>query len=120
MIYTSYFAMLKKIPENFVTISICAKAPSFYKGLEYKVLAPKYGFFQEWKKTHDNDYYIEQYKLEVTDKLDALEVVNALTKLSNGLDIVLLCYEKPSDFCHRHLVEKWLKENGIECTELTF
>lgn len=38
-----------------------------------------------------------------------------------GLDyhpnIVLLCYEKPTDFCHRHLVAQWLIENGFECKE---
>ena len=32
-------------------------------------------------------------------------------------DICLMCYEKPSDFCHRHLVANWLNENGIECKE---
>ena len=28
------------------------------------------------------------------------------------------CYEKPSDFCHRHLVADWLNKNGVECKEL--
>ena len=58
-IYTSYFAKLRSLPENIVPISICGKAPDWYTGLQYKKLAPKYGFFMEWKKTHDNDYYIE-------------------------------------------------------------
>lgn len=35
-----------------------------------------------------------------------------------GEDAVLLCYEKPGDFCHRHLVSQWLNENGIRCSEL--
>ena len=57
MLYTSYFAKLKSLPENIIPISICGKAPDWYKGLQYKKLAPKYDFFMEWKKNHDNDYY---------------------------------------------------------------
>lgn len=34
MIYTSYFAKLKKLPNNIIPISICGKAPEFYKGLQ--------------------------------------------------------------------------------------
>lgn len=33
--------------------------------------------------------------------------------------IALICYERPTDFCHRHLVSKWLNENHIECKEFT-
>lgn len=55
MIYTSYFAKLKSLPENIIPISICGKAPDWYKGLQYKKLAPKYDFFMEWKKNHDSE-----------------------------------------------------------------
>lgn len=48
MIYTSYFAKLKSLPDNIVPISICGKAPNWYTGLQYKKLAPKYDFFMEW------------------------------------------------------------------------
>ena len=39
-IYTSYFANLKNLPDNVCPISICGKAPDWYKGLQYKKLAP--------------------------------------------------------------------------------
>jgi hypothetical protein len=32
---------------------------------------------------------------------------------------VLLCWERNGN-CHRHIVAKWLRENGIECEEVTF
>ena len=47
MIYTSYFAKLNKLPEYVIPISICGKAPDWYKGLQYKKLAPKWKFFKE-------------------------------------------------------------------------
>lgn len=120
MIYTSYFAKLKSLPDNIIPISICGKAPDWYKGLQYKKLAPKYDFFMEWKRTHDNDYYIKCFKKQVTDQLNILNVIRDLIDMSNISDdqnICLICYEKPSDFCHRHLVAKWLNDNGFKCEE---
>lgn len=123
MIYTSYFAKQKELENhNIIPISICAKAPDWYKGLQYKKLAPKYGFFMEWKKNHDNDYYIEHFQSEVMDGLDATNVILDFSRMVYGFnvgenDIALICYEKPSDFCHRHLVAEWLKQNGFKCEE---
>ena len=123
MIYTSYFGKIKELEQNNVTpISICGKAPDWYKGLQYKKLAPKYAFFMEWKKTHDNDYYIKNFKEQVLDKLNATDVIGDFSKMDYGFnveenDIALICYEKPEDFCHRHLVAEWLQQSGIKCEE---
>lgn len=49
MIYTSYFAKLKELEAyGVIPVSICGKVPDWYKGLQYKKLAPKYEFFMEW------------------------------------------------------------------------
>lgn len=135
MIYTSYFAKLKSLPDNVIPISICGKAPDWYKGLQYKKLAPKYDFFMKWKENHDNDYYIKCFNEQVLDKLNAYETLNELYDLlpkeqqfwiemtnclpwyNSHVNIALICYEKPSDFCHRHLVADWLNKNGFECKE---
>ena len=132
MIYTSYFAKLKSLPENIIPISICGKAPDWYKGLQYKKLAPKYDFFMEWKKNHDNDYYIRCFNEQVLSKLNQIETITDLHmvipreirekmqhSVHNSPDwhIALICYEKPTDFCHRHLVSDWLNEIGLNCTE---
>ena len=100
-IYTSYFAKMKKIPEDILRISICGKAPDWYDGIQYKKVAPKYGFFQEWKKNQDNCFYIKHFNAEVLDTLDAEKVYKELEELSGGKDCVLLCYEKSSDFCQK-------------------
>lgn len=52
-----------------------------------------------------------------------MNVVDVLLDLSRVLgienikekDICLVCYERPSDFCHRRLVADWLIENGFKC-----
>ena len=123
MIYTSYFAKLKSLPKNIVPISICAKAPDWYKGKQYKNLARKYDFFMKWKENHDNDYYIKCYKEQVLNKLNVEDVIFDLVGILNvneDIDIALLCYEKPGDFCHRHLVADWLNENGYKCEEYMY
>ena len=124
MIYTTYFAKLKSLPSDIIPIAICGKAPEGYKGLQYKKLAPKYDFFMEWKRTGDNDYYIKCFKEQVLDKLDALETLLEISEIAGFHnrfnDIALVCYEKPSDFCHRHLVADWLKEHGYECEEFVY
>lgn len=118
MIYTSYFANLKNIPNAITPITICGRTPQFYNGLTYKKLAPKYSFFSIWKETHDNEYYTQQFQELVLDNLNVDDVVNELKSLSGTKDFVLVCYEKPKDFCHRHLVAKWLYANGYDCMEL--
>lgn len=118
MIYTSYFAKLRCIPKNIVPISIAAKTPDWYSGLTYKKLAPKYQFFMEWKKTRDNRYYIEHFNNEVLKVLNPYDVINDFKSMTNNAnDIVLLCYETPDKFCHRHLVAGWLNAAGYEVIE---
>lgn len=132
MLYTTYFAKLRSLPENVIPISICAKAPKWYTGIQYKKLAPKYEFFQEWQRTHDNDYYIHHFNDEVLAQLDVMRVVNELqvampeeVKMkmqapfwwNPDWHIALVCYERPTDFCHRHLVAEWLNSKGYPCYE---
>ena len=77
--FTGYFARLKNYQKaNLTPISIAAKAPIWYKGDEYKKLAPKWSFYSEWKSgSHkgDNDYYTKHFKEEVLDKLDPEQVL---------------------------------------------
>ena len=119
-IYTSYYAKCRMIPHTITRISIAGKAPAGYRGIEYKVLAPKKEFFMKWKENHDNNYYIKCFNEQVLSHLNPVEVYNRLEELSCGQDIVLICYEKSGDFCHRYLVADWLSKNlGIEVKEWT-
>lgn len=125
MIYTTYFAKLKSLPKDIIPISICGKAPAGYKGLEFKKLAPKYGFFKKWKETGDNAFYIENFLVQVLAEQNPDEIVKELYALAYSTaepgqvikDIALVCYEKPTDFCHRHLVSTWLFNAGWSSEE---
>ena len=120
MIYTTYFSRVRNLPRNIVPIAICGKAPEWWKlwsGLQYKKLAPKYGFFSKWKETGDNMYYVRCFNEQVLSQLDAKSVVTELLTLAGSSDLALVCYEKPGEFCHRHLVAGWLREKGFDARE---
>lgn len=110
MIYTGYFAKVKQYENaGLTTVSISGKAPDFYKGPEYKALAPRWQMFNDWKKGKiDNFGYTELFNQHL-ETLDKESVRRALE--SFGENVILLCYEKPGDFCHRHLVADWLENN---------
>ena len=111
-IYTSYFSNLRNIPSDFVPVAICSGIPYWYKGIWTKMVAPKWDFFNEWKQNHDNNFYIEHFNKEVLDKTSPEIFINLLKNITNNAEnIVLICYEKPNDFCHRHLVADWLNKN---------
>ena len=98
---TSYFAKYR----GDKGVSIAGKCPDGFKGRQYKKLAPKYWFFKKYKEDNDEDFYTERYKEEVLAKLDPKVVYAEL-----GSDAVLLCWEAPGKFCHRHLVAQWLSD----------
>jgi hypothetical protein len=114
-IYTSYYANLRNIPEDIVPISISLKPPEWYKGLEYKKLAPTEAIHNEWLRNHNYLIYTSRYIKEVLKFLDIDNVIHDLSNLSGGKDVVLVCYEAPDKFCHRKPVADWLiiKDNHV-------
>lgn len=131
MIYTTYFGKIRSLPENIIPVAICGKMPAGVEMLRYPKLAPKIGFFREWKENHDNAFYVRSYKEQVLASLtpeqvltDLYELLDEQTKNKMGADpwhsnthVALVCYEKPDSFCHRHIVARWLTKNGIPVRE---
>lgn len=113
MIWISYFAQMRNFPKDFVPIVICGGIPNWYNGLWYRKVAPKLSFFTEWKKNHDNEYYIHYFNELVLKNKNPDNIIKEIIELANNAEnIVLLCYEKSTDFCHRHLVANWINENN--------
>lgn len=132
MIYTSYFAKLNKLPKNVFPVAICGKVPDWYTGARYTKLAPKYYLLLNWKYNHNDDEYAKRFCSTTLAHLDIDRVLTDLQMLmpddiirqmqspvvrNPDWHIALICYEKPSDFCHRHLVRNWIKGHGYECKE---
>ena len=107
----SYFAKSNNNPN---AVSIACFKPHWFKGKEYKKLAPTIGILERYKYTGNTKKYVEEYKKQILDNLDPKQVYEEL-----GENAVLLCFEKSGQFCHRNLVANWFKEKlGIEVKEL--
>ena len=113
---TGYFAKLKTYTDNgLIPVSIALYSPKWYSGLEYKKLAPSPEILHEFKVGEfqgDIEHYRERYVREILGILNPKVITEELEKLTKADSdkIILLCYEKPEDFCHRHLVADWIME----------
>ncbi len=113
MIYTSYFAKMRKMtPEQQAKcMSIARFTP---KGVNIPIntmLAPKWDILKKYKENNDMNAFVRAYKEQLS-ALDPAKVAKTMD------DRILVCYEKIGDFCHRHILARWLRDNGYECEEL--
>jgi len=110
--YTSYYAKNSDSPN---AVSIAIYTPRWFSGRTYKKLAPTPSILETYKRTGDVQLYVDSYTRDVLSKLDVHEVWKEL-----GPEAILLCYESPEKFCHRHIVAKWLRDAGYEIEEISY
>lgn len=136
---TSYYANLKNIDTTkFTPIAISGDEGKLvgFEGRGERKLSP-YTFFKSWKareneiekmkdqisqeeycklKEENQNDYIEKFYNKVLKQLSPSEIYSSV-----GENAVLLCFEKPTEFCHRFLVASWLELNlGVEIDEYGF
>jgi len=117
--FTSYF-FSNKLNQNQKLISISNSIPREIKQrlpniITYKPLCPTWKIVQDYKRQIiSKDEYSKIYIGCFLDKLNATRVYQEL-----GEDAILLCWERPDKFCHRHIVSNWLSNSlNIQITEL--
>ena len=107
---TSYF-FSSKINSAMQLVSVAGKIPSNIqdrfggKIKTYRDLVPPSYLVWDYKngKTCKEDY-TRIYKEKILNSLDASIVYRNLQ------DAVILCWERPEAFCHRHLIAKWIRD----------
>lgn len=123
-IFTTYFGKLKEIEEEFKDTGVLKLAISYTipKGIDAYQLQdflPPYDVLKMYKENYLNEEeYTKLYKAKVLDKLDINKFYIDFDKLCSKFPVIcLICYEKPDNFCHRHLVREWLNDVGYSCKE---
>jgi hypothetical protein len=96
---TSYFSNPAIKREKRSLVAISQGVPKWYTGARYLPLAPTW----EMVKMKDMVKYTTMY-IDILSKLIAEEV---RAKLEGS---ILLCWEKPGEFCHRRLVAQWIQD----------
>lgn len=128
MIYTTNFAHLRKLPQSIIPVSIARYPLQGYDGLVYNRLAPTPRMLCEYRATGDTVRFTDRYIEDILGSLDPSEIIAEIEGLVRGsssdlcdcggnLDIALVCFERATSFCHRHIVAKWFNSIGIDCKE---
>jgi uncharacterized protein YeaO (DUF488 family) len=102
---TSSFSISGTDPNG---VCIARFPPRFipFKGPKYIDLAPSKLLLKAWKSgTINEKEYTDRFYQETLSRTTPGKVLQDL-----GEESILLCYEKPGQFCHRQLVGKWLEE----------
>ncbi len=118
MIYTGSYDNCKS--GRLVSISGDGGKSLGFDGETYKKLAPKLSFWKEWHNNigkisaiENHLFYLKCYYELV---LKSLNIEQVLKELESA---IMLCYEPPEDFCHRHISAAWIElETGIVVPEI--
>ena len=111
-IYTGYYGNMRAY-RGMTCVAISLGVPKWlnFPIPNCRVLNPK-----PYMLHMEQGQYTAAYN-RILDSLSPQYIVEFLEGVSEGRDVVLLCYEKPGDFCHRQLVAEWLNRNGISVEE---
>lgn len=120
---TSYFGRLRALDLSlYYLVQVCRHAP---KGVTCDtVLVPALPGWQSLvvplKEGLITEAEYERSYLRVLDskREELLEAVREILKAAGERTPLLLCYEKPSDWCHRHVLAGWLRKEGFDVNEL--
>ena len=98
-IYTSYFSNGAKLAKaGIMMIGIALYPPKWFTGLSNKYVSPSWDILHNSKSEED---YVQRFNSEILAHRDPKAFLSAI-----------------DDFCHRHLVAKWLNEKlGIQVEE---
>ena len=112
--HTSNFAKRGEDPH---AVSISRWTPRWLKNpiRKYIDLAPSASLLNRYKQgLVTQEEYTQEYIQDTLSQLDPFDVYEDL-----GENAILCCYEKSTDFCHRHIVAKWLSDElGIAILEI--
>jgi len=122
-ILTSYYDNIQNIPKEYILISVSggiSKAIEESVDLWDRTLAPSLSIYDEYSASRDHVRYTERFTAERLTKINWEDKIRNWEALFPNRTLVLLCYEKPDEFCHRHLLaEAIFRSLGITVAEFS-
>jgi hypothetical protein len=99
--------------------------------VDHNILAPNKDLFECYKNGSINQQqFVQQYKDQIHNLFDKFsdfrDLNDWIDQLSEAFEdkysaIVFLCYERPGDFCHRHILREILNyEYNTRCDEFPY
>lgn len=123
-IRTGYFAYLKKYAQmGYLPISVAQYNPKWYLGYSEKILAPSSKLLYDYK---NNRITSEEFRAEYIKYIKTAQFESIFDRWQKSVEeedlkgVVLLCFEKPDNFCHRQILRDYLNEKyKLHISELT-
>lgn len=102
-IYTSYYGASRYLSASrYHKVSISLHKPKGLKIDHEPRLAPSQALLDAWHEGLSIEQYVTRYRAEMSLHGDLRAIFADIAKRADKKDIVLLCYERPGQFCHRH------------------
>ena len=117
MIYTGYYSKMKEYADLGLTLlSISRTKPEFAKScIDIPQLFPSDKILWDHKKGKiDEMEYTSKY-LDQLNELGADRIIKMIQIF--GDNVVLLCWESPEKFCHRHILADYINKNSVVVEE---
>jgi len=125
MLYTTYLARVKRIPEGVKKLFVVRIPPKHFNFEENKdirhvpELSPTKTLLMHYKESEDWSYYTRRFKKEMETRADMKKALEELeTDLKNGQDVCLICFEKDYKHCHRYLIAEKMMKKGFDWQEI--
>ena len=112
MIYTGYYSKIKEYADSGLTLlSISRTKPEFVKScIDIPQLFPSDKILWDHKKGKIDDM---EYTSKYLDQLNELGIDRIIKMIQIfGDNVVLLCWESPEKFCHRHILADYINKNS--------
>ena len=112
MIYTGYYSKIKEYADSGLTLlSISRTKPEFAKScIDIPQLFPSNKILWDHKKGKIDEM---EYTAKYLDQLNELGVDRIIKMIQIfGDNAVLLCWESPEKFCHRHILADYINKNS--------
>lgn len=112
MIYTGYYSKIKEYADSGLTLlSISRTKPEFAKScIDIPQLFPSNKILWDYKKGKIDEM---EYTSKYLDQLNELGVDRIIKMIQIfGDNVVLLCWESPEKFCHRHILADYINKNS--------
>jgi hypothetical protein len=103
-VWTGYFGRHKAMTG---VVGIAVGPPRWFTGPTYLPLAPT----RPMLRMREEEYRVKFD--EILAGLHPQKVVDDLYEITQGAEPIMLCWEKPSDYCHRQTVAAWLERARV-------
>ena len=112
MIYTGYYSKIKEYADSGLTLLSISrtKTESAKSCIDIPQLFPSDKILWDYKKGKIDEM---EYTSKYLDQLNELGVDRIIKMIQIfGDNVVLLCWESPEKFCHRHILADYINKNS--------